>query len=448
MSSRERLSRGTRASAASSRAKAPPQRPRQASPSKQQRTPTTKAQTASGYPVAKPEVEGDETDSTHSSDSATLKTSASFLSQILGSSGSVQQQPQQPQQREMPEDVKAWLEHGNGPRPTAISSHESDGEDGPLCAPADGSDLLDALDAAESQDAADAALRAAVGKERRDAAHETPDYSEPEAPPHTAVFVHFIPPPMRENGKKDLAWIIHTCDGSGCREARHVQFHSISGFSTFEGAPPEQTEGRACDCAIANHHLRGFGRPRWVGEDAIIEHHGGRNIGYGADAVDADPRAMVNVKAYRDEARKQASQLARAREEIKKLRGLREEMTRSLDAAVAAQDAAEESCAKELAVMKQKKTSVEDRYRYLRLRYEALKASSPELDGAPPPAAVATGPATEAEADVPSETELQAEDEASAQGARQVKLSFGCWQCFVVCLPQPSQSSKLGCEMH
>ena len=42
----------------------------------------------------------------------------------------------------------------------------------------------------------------------------------------SAIFVHFIPPPLRHPDRKTLPWIVHTCDGSGCREARHVAFHS------------------------------------------------------------------------------------------------------------------------------------------------------------------------------------------------------------------------------
>lgn len=87
-----------------------------------------------------------------------------------------------------------------------------------------------------------------------------------------AIFVHFIPPPLRAEGKKDLPWIVHTCDGSGCREAKHVSFYAVTGFSTFEGAPPEVAEGLACSCQIANHHLRGYGKVRWEGDHhAIIE---------------------------------------------------------------------------------------------------------------------------------------------------------------------------------
>ena len=47
------------------------------------------------------------------------------------------------------------------------------------------------------------------------------------------ILVHFIPPPLREAGKKDLCWIVHT--SSGCREVKHVSFLSLDSFSTFAG---------------------------------------------------------------------------------------------------------------------------------------------------------------------------------------------------------------------
>ena len=61
------------------------------------------------------------------------------------------------------------------------------------------------------------------------------------------VFVHFIPPPLREAGKKDLPWIVHTTEkdsgfkDGGCSEAKHVLFNTLSGFETYVGAPPDQT---------------------------------------------------------------------------------------------------------------------------------------------------------------------------------------------------------------
>jgi hypothetical protein len=114
----------------------------------------------------------------------------------------------------------------------------------------------------------------------------------------SAVFVHFIPPPLRADGKRDLPWIVHTCNGvDGCREARRVSFHSVTGFGTYESAPPEVAEGLACSCQIANHHLRGYGKVRWEGEHAIIE--------------DDSTAASVNVdgRLYLQRAKKLAMQL-------------------------------------------------------------------------------------------------------------------------------------------
>ena len=42
-----------------------------------------------------------------------------------------------------------------------------------------------------------------------------------------AVFIHFIPPPLRQEGKRDLPWIVHS-KACGCREARHVSFLSCT----------------------------------------------------------------------------------------------------------------------------------------------------------------------------------------------------------------------------
>ena len=113
-----------------------------------------------------------------------------------------------------------------------------------------------------------------------------------------AIFVHFIPPPLRAEGKRDLPWIVHTCTADGCREARRVSFHSLTGFTTYETAPPEVAEGLACNCQIANHHLRGYGRVRWEGDHAIVEDVAG---GGGATVVDG--------RAYLAQAKKLATQL-------------------------------------------------------------------------------------------------------------------------------------------
>jgi hypothetical protein len=159
------------------------------------------------------------------------------------------------------------------------------------------------------------------------------------AQPPAALFVHFIPPPMRQPGKGDLPWIVHSSNGSGCHEARHVFFHSLSGFETFEGPPPEQVQGMACSCAIANHHLRGFGVVRWDGQDAIIENEGFLTQPESAGGVKpadssshASPAsAMVNGHAYRELARRQSGHLMQAKEEIRRLRAMRSDYFKNRD---------------------------------------------------------------------------------------------------------------------
>ena len=156
----------------------------------------------------------------------------------------------------------------------------------------------------------------------------------------TTIFIHFIPPPLRAHGKAHLPWIVHTCDGSGCREARHVSIASITGFSTYEGAPPEQAEGKACKCQIANHHLRGQGKVRWDGEDAIVESGSGggataaaavsglkalsRTAAAATGPANAAMAAMVNGHAYKEQAARNSALLVEARDEIKRLRAARE----------------------------------------------------------------------------------------------------------------------------
>ena len=123
-------------------------------------------------------------------------------------------------------------------------------------------------------------------------------------PKNAPVFVHFVPPPLRKEGQKDLPWIVHTTDGSGCHVCQHVSFNTLSGFQTYEGAPPEQAEGNACSCQISNHHLRGNGIVRWEGKVAIIEAH--------PDDNDEETQ-MINGAAYRDEAKKKTDQLSSAK---------------------------------------------------------------------------------------------------------------------------------------
>ena len=242
---------------------------------------------------------------------------------------------------------------------------------------------------------------------------------EPEAPPHTAVFVHFMPPPLRANNKKDLSWIVHTCDGSGCHEARHVQFNSICGFSTYEGQPPEQAQGLACSCTIANHHLRGYGRVRWEGTLAIIEHHGGGSGG-----------AMVNVRAFKEESRKQAAQLARTREELKRVREASTSAARMVDELVIAKDEQETAHIREVTVLKAKRTAADLHARKLALELEALKAAHEQRSAAaaqrparPPPPPPPPPPADD--------------DEEDTKGSSSTHLNLGRWRCVLVCLPPP-----------
>lgn len=105
-----------------------------------------------------------------------------------------------------------------------------------------------------------------------------------------AIFVHFIPPPLRAEGKREMPWIVHTCTGgpNACREARRVSFHSLTGFTTYETAPPEVAEGLACSCHIANHHLRGYGTVRWEGDHAIVD-----DVASGGGAGNIDGRAYL-----------------------------------------------------------------------------------------------------------------------------------------------------------
>jgi len=121
-----------------------------------------------------------------------------------------------------------------------------------------------------------------------------------------AIFVHFIPPPLRAEGKRELPWIVHSCDGSGCHEARHVSFHSMTGFATHEGTPPEVAEGTSCGCqTIANHHLRGFGTVRWEGQHAIVE-----------DEAEESVLALADRRAYVLKAKKLAMQVKELQQKL------------------------------------------------------------------------------------------------------------------------------------
>ena len=147
------------------------------------------------------------------------------------------------------------------------------------------------------------------------------------APSQSICFVHFIPPPLRTKDKKDLPWMIHACDGRGCHEARHVAFDGVAGFSTYEGPPPEQSPGsgvRACSCQIANHHIRGIGRIRWNGLDAVIEND---------EAAASDLLASAQ-REHRAERQAHRDVLQATRDENKRLREQLDRLTLQRDAAV------------------------------------------------------------------------------------------------------------------
>ena len=186
---------------------------------------------------------------------------------------------------------------------------------------------------------------------------------------------------------------------------------------------------------------------RWEKDHvAVIEHH------YGGTAA-------VNARAYADETRKLSEQLARAREEIKKLRGMREGLTRQLDAAILAKEEKDQGALGEMARLKHKKTSLEDKHRALAQKYEALKAEleaaskgrvgSTALGALPTGDAAAKGSSSSAGSDAAS-TEREAEgDDATADddAATQFKIGFGPWSWAVVCLPtatnrQPSSTER------
>lgn len=364
-----------------------------------------------------------ETDEEHSSTSsdrgdggellspAAAPASTGFLSHILSK--------QKPTKLE---DVKSWLQYGGASTAAEQAIEQADG--GALAS----ADDAEAAPAAEEEEPMASPASAPV----------KPWYDEPEAPPDAAIFVHFIPPPMRENGKKDLSWIIHTCDGSGCREARHVSFNSICGFSTFEGAPPEQAEGTACSCQIANHHLRGFGRVRWDKRDrAVIEHHQ-RGDEHGGHEV------MLNVKAVRDEARHRAQQLGRANAEVKKLRELTTTLSHQLDSAIAANGQGADGAVKELATLKMKRRDLDERHRGLQAKFDALTAAHADLQ-----AEKSTSEQTAAAATLAAEchaaearrvaSEMAAAAERMAGGPQ---VGIGPWRCLLVCLPAQQQEQK------
>ena len=213
------------------------------------------------------------------------------------------------------------------------------------------------------------------------------------------IFVHFMPPPLRKPDKKDLPWIVHTCDGSGCYEAKHVNFNTLSGFMTYEGQPPEQAEGKACTCQISNHHLRGVGQVRWDGNVAIIEASLDDDDDLGPEEQQQQQQQqqqqddtatggggggghkMINAAAYREDARKKSELLASAKDEIKKLKenkvtaaAMADDVKKKLAEAERKRHDLEEGPVKQLSVLKIKHASLDGQYKTLLAKYNSLKA--------------------------------------------------------------------------
>jgi hypothetical protein len=142
------------------------------------------------------------------------------------------------------------------------------------------------------------------------------------------VFVHYLPLPLRRAGKKGIPWIVHTADG--CFEAEHVRFRTPQGFETHEGKPPDQT----CQCNIANHHLRGFGRLRMENNNvAIIEHEPGQRELSGAPAV----QDSSELAQMRDTQMRVIAEKEELRQELASLRAEHESVLASMDAASGSQ---------------------------------------------------------------------------------------------------------------
>jgi hypothetical protein len=165
---------------------------------------------------------------------------------------------------------------------------------------------------------------------------------------------------------------VHTCNKSGCHEAKHVQFRTLSGFETCEGAPAEQN----CTCTVSNHHLRGYGKVRWEGEVAIIE----------CDGED-DGEALINGAAYRDDAKKSGEALEKAKDQIKRLKERRsteqaaaEELRKKLAATETAKADLEDGPVRQLGIQKIKYTVLDGQYKALLTKHQALKAEFGEQE--------------------------------------------------------------------
>lgn len=152
------------------------------------------------------------------------------------------------------------------------------------------------------------------------------------------------------------------------------------------------------------------------------------------------------MHAYRDEAKARSAQLNKARDEIKRLYSMRDDMRKQLDEAAIALQAQEQGAVRELAVMKLRKRADEERHRNLLSKYEALKAELKACHEAAPQAASPHGKAMLSSTEHDSASEVaQAETEDEARrGVSQVRLNLGCWSWLLVCVPDSSQTQPPG----
>ena len=117
------------------------------------------------------------------------------------------------------------------------------------------------------------------------------------------IYVHYVPLPLRDAGKKDCTWIVHGHDS--CRVVKHVDFRSLSSFSTFEGSPPDQK----CSCTVAAHHLRGFGKVVW----------GSNDVATIVECSDVTQEELIPSAAFRSEEKRWSSELGAAKAQIRQL---------------------------------------------------------------------------------------------------------------------------------
>ena len=125
------------------------------------------------------------------------------------------------------------------------------------------------------------------------------------------IYVHYVPLPLREAGKKDCTWIVH--GHNSCRVVKHVDFRSLSAFSTFEGSPPDQT----CSCTVAAHHLRGFGKVLW----------GSDNVATIVECSSVTQEELVPSATLRNEVKRFSTKLGSARAQLRQLQDQARQLT-------------------------------------------------------------------------------------------------------------------------